>query len=94
MIYGAVYSIFTGIYYVASDGIVIYTNVLDYGEELGRAVGTVVGVTLVFIPLVHMIFYLQYFVKFWILYYIFGRKQNSEVNNVDLEESKQKNEVI
>ena len=90
MIYAAVYSVFTGIYFAAS-GNVIYDNVLDYGEGLGLAVGVVVGVTLVFIPLMHLIFYFQYFVKFWILYYIFGRKQ---VNIVELEESEQKNEVI
>ena len=69
----------------------LYDNVLDYGEGLGLAVGVVVGVTLVFIPLMHLIFYFQYFVKFWILYSIFGRKQ---VNIVELEESEQKNEVI
>ena len=90
MIYAAVYSVFTGIYFAAS-GNIIYDNVLDYGEGLGLAVGVVVGVTLVFIPLMHLIFYFQYFVKFWILYYIFGRKQ---VNIVELEESEQKNEVI
>ena len=70
MIYAVVYSVFTGIYFAAS-GNVVYDNVLDYGEGLGLAVGVVVGVTLVFIPLVHFIFYLQYFAKNWILYRLF-----------------------
>ena len=90
VIYAAVYSVFSGIYFVASCGLVIYDDVLDYGERLGHAVGVVVAVTLVFIPLVHLVIYLQYFVKFWILYCIFGQKRKSAV---DSEGNQQKSEV-
>jgi len=35
MIFGAVYSVFTGFYFVGSDGGIVY-NVLDYGENPGQ----------------------------------------------------------
>lgn len=75
VIFAAVYSLFTGIYFAPS-GAIVYSGVLDYGTNLGGAVGAVVGVVLVFLPFVHIvIFFMQYFLKFWILYYVFGRRQ-------------------
>ena len=69
MTYGALYTIFTGIYYATTRD-VIY-GPLDYGENLGLAVGICVGVVLLFLPFVHcVVFYLQYKARFWILYYI------------------------
>ena len=74
MIYGAIYGIFTGVYFVIS-GASVYP-VLDYEDGIGLAVGLVVGVTLVFLPLVHiLIFYLQYLARFWIMRCYFSRKQ-------------------
>ena len=84
VIFGAVYGIFTGIHFSIS-GVVIYDGVLEYAEALGSAVGTVVALTFIFIPLVHMIFYLQYLVKFWILYRIFHQKQEVRVEDGGLQ---------
>ncbi len=78
IIYGAIYGIFTGIYFVIS-GDIVYP-VLDYENGIGLAVGLVVGVILVFFPLVHiMVFYLQYLIKFGLLHcYFRNQPQNSE----------------
>lgn len=75
-IFGIVYAIFSGVYFGIS-GDIIYP-VIDYENKPGSAVGTVLGVLFVFLPLVHVLFYLQHIAKFWILYYIFGRKERSQ----------------
>ena len=83
MIFGAVYGLFSGIYYAITED-VIYQRVLDYGEHLGTAVGVVLGVVLVFIPLMHcVIFYLQHQVKFWIFYWCFARSQDESSGETD-----------
>lgn len=80
IIFGVIYSIFTGIYYVISDN-VIYENVLDYDSAVGRAVGAIFAVVFVLIPLVHIVlFYLQHLAKFWIFYFIF-RKERVQVED-------------
>lgn len=71
--YGAIYGLFTGLYFVGTGGDVVYPSVLDYNNSIGFAVGVVVGVVLVGLPLIHIIvFYLLHLVKYWVLYYLFG----------------------
>lgn len=79
IIFGVVYGIFTGVYFVIS-GALVYPTVLDYNDGVGLAVGAVLGVVFVLLPLMHtVVFYLQHLAKFWILYYIFrGRKITNE----------------
>ena len=80
IIFGVIYSIFTGVYYVISDDL-IYDGVLDYDSAVGRAVGAIFGVVFVLIPLVHIVlFYLQHLAKFWIFYFIF-RKERAQVRD-------------
>ena len=85
VIFAAAYPIFSGIY-TSISGIVIYKQVLNFRDQFDIAVSWTVLLTFVFTPLVHvLVFYLQYFVKFWILYYIFGRKQEPLLNDEDFE---------
>ena len=88
IIYGAIYTIFTGIYYAATQR-AIYP-VLDYGSNLGLAIGLCVAVVLVFLPLVHIvIFFLQYKAKYWIMYCIYnhiGKKQDDKSDKLKMEE--------
>lgn len=77
MIFAIVYAIFTGVYFTISGNIVY--PVLDYENRPGGAVGAVLGVVFGLFPLVHIgIFYLQHFAKFWILYFVFGRKERPQ----------------
>lgn len=73
MIFGGVYTIFSGIYFVLSRDI-IYRKVLDYEKSAGLAVVSCFTSVFVVLPIIHIgIFYLQYVSKFWILHYHFGR---------------------
>ena len=75
MVFGAVYCVFTGIYFVASNELSVYP-ILDYGNNLGRAVGLSVAIVLIVFPIFHLIiFYLQHLAKVGIMYCIFGRHQ-------------------
>ncbi len=66
MIYGSIYVIFTGIYFVFTNDIIY--PVIDY--ENRRVTATVVDVCLAIIvfPLVHILFYFMYLDKLWIMY--------------------------
>ena len=79
MIYVAIYGIFTGIYYsVTRRAIYPY---LDYGNNLGRAIGIGAGLIFGVVPLVHIMTFLQYKAKFWIMYCIYnhiGKKQDDK----------------
>ena len=78
MVFGVVYCVFTGIYFAATSE-AVYPGVIDFGSNLGLAVGIQVGVVLGFLPLIHIIvFYLQYLARFWILYAIFFKREKSE----------------
>ena len=74
LIFGTAYSIFVGIYFVAS-GESVYGRITDFENNPGGAVGILVAVVLVVVPLVHMVvFYLPYLARYWILYCIFNRR--------------------
>ena len=90
IIFGVIYSLFSGIYFAITKDI-IYERVLDYGEHLALAVGSVIGVVLLLLPGVHVIvFYLQYLGKYWFLYWFFNRKEeaaNASVTDSELQRS-------
>lgn len=70
--FGAVYSVFTGIYYAAGgtnaqDEPYIY-EVLDYDDNPGTATAYVLIVVLVFLPFIHLLFYVQYVARYWLSY--------------------------
>ncbi len=91
-IFASVYVVFTGIYYAAGgtntmERPYIY-SILDYGETPGTACGYIFGVILVFLPIVHFLFYLVYIARYWALYMIYG-KQSSSPDHSRLEEGKE-----
>jgi hypothetical protein len=78
MVFGVIYSIFTGVYFVISDNL-IYETVLDYNNGIGLAVGAIFGVVFVLMPLVHILFYLQNLAKFWILHFVFRKVKSQDL---------------
>lgn len=62
--FGAAYITFSGIYFAANgtndQGQPFIYSALDYGNSPGLAAGIVVAVVLVMLPIIHLIFYLQY----------------------------------
>ena len=77
--FGATYVVFTGIYF-AADGTnehgdpYIY-DVIDYGNNPGSATGWVLAVVLVLLPLVHLVLFGLYTVRFWLTYCLWARKE-------------------
>ena len=68
MLGGAIYIIFSSIYYAASAE-AIY-SVLDYGERPGTASAAAVLGVIIAVPVVHCAMYAQYAARFWITYYL------------------------
>ena len=70
VIFAVIYSLFTGLYYAGSQNAVY--SVLDYGENLGFAIGLCIIAAFVLIPVIHLIlFYPLYKLKVFILYSLF-----------------------
>lgn len=70
LLFGSTYAVFTGVHYSVNgtgydDERYIYP-VLDYGSNLGSAIGTILICVLVVCPLVHLFFYLQYLLRHWL----------------------------
>lgn len=76
-IFGAVYAIFSGIYFAADGtnvrGDPFIYDVLDYGGSPGLATGLVLVVILVMLPAVHAVFYLVYVARYWMLFLIYRK---------------------
>ena len=91
-IFASVYVVFTGIYYAASGtntiGKPYIYSILNYGDNPGSATGLVLGVILVFLPIIHFLFYLIYVARYWALYLIYG-KRSSSTDQSRLEEGKE-----
>ena len=85
-IFAAVYAIFSGIYDIAGGtnvfGSPYIYSILDYHGNPGLAVGLVFGVILIFLPIVHFLFYLVYIVRYWIIYLIYGKRSSSSEHTV------------
>lgn len=76
MIFGAVYAVFSGIYF-AITGDIIY-SFLDYGTNPGLAVGSCILLILIFLPLVHaIVFYLQYVAKCWLFWWCLNKRREA-----------------
>ena len=77
-IYGTIYSLFSVIYYLAGGldpwGHPYIYPVLDYSANPGGAAGLLVGAFLC-VPLVHMLFYVQYITRRWLVYLLCHRRQ-------------------
>ena len=77
MIFGAVFVVFSGIYYAAGgtnlDGDPFIYNVIDYGNNLGGAIGVSIAVVFVLLPIMHVLFYLVYVARYWIIYVIYSK---------------------
>ena len=87
--FGAAYSIFTGLYFVGSDGIIVY-SVLNYRENLGFAVVIILLTVFVVIPAVHfIIFYSQSKLKEVILYCIFKERREAMINENEVMEQRE-----
>lgn len=88
-IFGGVYVIFTGIYFVAGGTNVIgrqyIYSVLNYGANPGMAVGLALGVVLGFVPVVHFVFHLVYIARYWIVYLIYGQRSTSKLQSKVME---------
>ena len=71
MTYGAIYGIFTGLYYIGTKE-AIY-DVLDYSKNVWLSIGVIAFSIFVVGPFVHfIIFYFIYKVKSAVLYFLFG----------------------
>ena len=84
---GATYSVFSGIYY-AADGTnakgepYIYSS-LDYGDELGQAIVLLVLTVLVFLPLVHLVMFAMYGIRYWLAKKACRRKREHNDETVE-----------
>lgn len=81
VLFGIVYAVFTGIYFAAGGtnavGDPYVYRVLDYGNSPGTATAYVVAVVVVFIPIVHLLLFGLYSMRFWISCYIWSRRESS-----------------
>lgn len=83
-IIGSTYAVFSGIYF-AADGTNVQGDpfiypVIDYESKPGSAIGWVMAVIVFFIPLVNLLFYGLYTVRFWLTYCLWARKEPEETN--------------
>ena len=69
--FGVMYSVFSGVYFVANGTDILGNpyiyNVLDYGNNTALAVGLDVGIVVLVLPAVHLFWYLQYAIRFWLV---------------------------
>lgn len=83
-IIGGGYAVFSGIYFAAGgtnvQGDSFIYPVLDYEENPGSAIGWVLAVLLIFIPLINLLFYGLYTVRFWLTYYLWARVESKQTN--------------
>lgn len=86
----SLYAIFTGLYYVGGggndydNGTYIYPQ-LDYGNSPGTASVFVIGVTIIYMPLVHLFVYINYLMREGLLYVI--KKMCCKFHKNDIRES-------
>ena len=81
-VYAIIYTLFTGIYYVAGEtgnnGTAYNNNiiypVLNYNTNPGSAAGLCIGV-IILLPLLHFAFYALYVGRYWLVYLLYGRRR-------------------
>ena len=98
MIFGAIFVVFSGIYYAAGGmnlaGDPFIYSILDYGNNPGGAVGIIFGVVFLLLPIVHVLFYLAYVARYWVVYLIYSKCMSSTPDHTRLAEGKQKGPEI
>ena len=98
MIFGAVFVVFSGIYYAAGGtnlgGDPFIYSILDYGNNSGGTVGVIFAVVFLLLPIVHIFFYLAYVARYWIIYLIYSKRHTSSSDHARLEEGKQNSPEI
>ena len=98
MIFGAVFVVFSGIYYAAGGtnlgGDPFIYSILDYGNNPGGTVGVIFAVVFLLLPIVHIFFYLAYVARYWIIYLIYSKRHTSSSDHARLEEGKQNSPEI
>ena len=76
-LFSATYISFTGIYYAAGGTGYNHTSYiyppLDYAENPGLAAGLCI-VLLLCLPIIHLLFYVQYVTRYWIVYLLYGHQ--------------------
>lgn len=91
-VFGVVYAVFTGIYYVAGGtnigGQPYIYPVLDYENGTALAVGIEVGVVVVLLPAIHLFWFVQYAARYWLVWFIYRkcRKQVYTAEELHAEE--------
>lgn len=74
-VYAFIYTLFTGIYYVAggtgNNGTTFIYPVLDYATKPGSAAGLCIGV-IILLPLLHLAVYALYVGRYWLVYLLYG----------------------
>ena len=74
VVFCSAYTVFTGIYFVAGGGSPYNTTyiypVINYEENPGTASGIAIGAALIYTPLIHLFFYMNYLLREGLLYVI------------------------
>ena len=88
--FGITYLAFAGLYF-AANGVNPYNTeqyiyaVIDYGSSPVSASLTSLGVVLIFLPIVHMLFYCLYLIRYSIIYCIYAKHHRKEAENLQTE---------
>ena len=81
VLFGITYSVFSGIYFAAGGtnarGDPFIYSVLDYGNSPGSAAGWVLAISLVVLPIVNLLLFGLYSVRFWLTHCLWARRETS-----------------
>ena len=70
LVFASTYATFTGVYYAANgtgqEGERYIYPPLDYGSNPGKGAGLIIGTVLIFLPIVHALFIVQYLIRNWV----------------------------
>lgn len=90
----SVYAGFTGIYH-AANGTNVNNNpfiysLLDYGNNPGSATGIVFGLILLYVPFIHILIYLAYLARYWLVYLACRPRGRSNRERITRDETEMK----
>ena len=79
--FAAAYAVFTGIYFAAGgtdpNGNPYIYPVIDYGNRPGLAVGLMLVLVFVVIPIINLVMFGLYSVRFWFTHCLWARRESS-----------------
>ena len=88
MIYGSIYGVFSGVYYLAGGKAINGSNyiypVLDYSTKPGEAVGLLILTILVIVPAFHLLMYFGSLLRRWAVWHL-RKSCCKKETNVDVE---------